>query len=211
MNEANRQLFWENAGIHIPAEYEEIAGVKNTSTSNGAYINTHLRLIEKSCKIEGYALLQYTSGDWHVVCGGETADNSDDSIKIRRRANLASMTCSIGDDITSIAISYDKWFYFCIDHGTFTIDDQSLQYVPHEQLSPEIYIGNQNLNGKPYGGRFWSGAIGALKFWNESKLVGHFIPTKRRSDNVCGFYDIVTKQFMSSLTTTNFTEWTDSL
>ena len=70
--------------------------------------------------------MKYASGDWNVVCGGETADNSDDSIKIRRRANLESMTCSIGDDITSIAVSYDKWFYFCIDNGTFTIDDQSL-------------------------------------------------------------------------------------
>lgn len=210
MNEANRQSFWVNAGIHVPAEYEVISGVKNTSRTNGAYINTHLRLIEKSCKIEGYALLQNASGDWHVVFGGETADNSDDSIKIRRRGSWAEMTCGPGSDSNSIAISYDKWFYFCIDHGTFTIDDQSLQYVPHEKLSPEIYIGNQNLNGTTYVGRFWTGAIGALKFWNERKLVGHFIPAKRLSDNVCGFYDIVSKQFMSSLTSTNFTEWTDN-
>lgn len=55
-------------------------------------------------------------------------------------------------------------------------------------------------------GRYWVGAIGAVKFYNEKKLVGQFIPVKCLSDGICGFYDTVTKQFMSSLTTTNFSK-----
>lgn len=85
-----------------------------------------------------------------------------------------------------------------------------MEYSPTEKLCPELFIGNQNINGKTYGGRFWVGAIGALKFYDEKKLVGQFIPVKRLDDGICGFYDTVTKQFMSSLTTTNFTEWVES-
>lgn len=154
--------------------------------------------------------MQQTSGDWHVILGAETADNTDDSIKIRRRGDHPSITFGAGDESEAFDITYGKWFYFCIDHGTFIIDEKSMEYTPHEKLCPEIFIGNQNINGATYGGRYWVGAIGACKFYNKKKLVGQFIPVKRLSDNVCGFYDTVTKQFMPSLTAYQFTKWSDN-
>lgn len=84
--------------------------------------------------------MQYATGDWHVILGGETADNSDDSIKIRHRGEEPSITFGAGDESEAFDIAYDKWFYFCIDHGTFIIDDKTMQYAPHEKMSPEIYV-----------------------------------------------------------------------
>lgn len=211
MNEANKQIFWLDESIHIPSGYEIIDGVKNTDRINGAYINTHQQLVEKSCKIEGYALMQYATGDWHVILGAETADNSDDSIKIRRRGDHNAITVSLSNaNATYVNVDLNKWFYFCIDRGEFTLNETVMEYSPTEKLCPELFIGNQNINGKTYAGRYWVGAIGAIKLYNEKKLVGQFIPVKRLSDNVCGFYDTVTKQFMPSLTTNQFAEWNES-
>lgn len=211
--EGSKQIFWIEDKIVIPPEYEMIEAA---NVNYAAYINTGLQLVGRDAKIEGYAVATRQSSyiEWNVLVGAETSDNSDDCIKIRVQADRPLLMCANFDGAhqdTYLPIQLNKMFYFCLEGLDFTIDGQTRHLTRTSQVkSPDIFIGNENCGGKPwgtYGSRFWIGAIGLIRFFDLGKLVGQFIPCRRMSDNICGFYDTVTKRFMPSLTSTQFTEW----
>lgn len=208
-NEAAKQIFWPNDTIHVPSSLQMIQGVQTASYINGPYINTGIQLASANAKIEGYALLKNLSqayaGGHNCILGAEQSDNSEESIKVRRGNQTINCNFSEG-----IPIDLGVWFYFCMDGitKTFIVDDASSPISQTSQtVGLPIFIGGENIGGSLWSERCWVGAIGIVKFFELGKLVGQFIPCKRISDNICGFYDTVSKQFMVSLSNAQFTEW----
>ena len=63
-----------------------------------------------------------------------------------------------------------------------------------------------NTNGSPsLGDSQGELRMYSAKFWVGGKLVGNFLPCKRKSDDVVGMYDTITKQFYTSTNTDTFT------
>lgn len=54
--------------------------------------------------------------------------------------------------------------------------------------------------------RVWPGCIGRTKVSQNGVLRGDFVPAKRKSDGVCGFYDLVSGNFYASATPVSFKE-----
>ena len=50
-----------------------------------------------------------------------------------------------------------------------------------------------------------------LKIYDNGTLIRHYIPVKRLSDNIIGFYEIITETFLTSVTSTDFTGTSKSI
>lgn len=209
MNQAKKQLFWIDEIGQLPHNYQMVEALNVNGPTNGAYINSKLKLVGEDSRIEGYAVATQTGGVWNCIFGAETSDNADDTLKIRRNGTSGLNICANHDDSITFTVQRGKMFYFCLKGTEFTIDDttKTLSWTSQIQ-SPELFIGTQSLNGSLYhNNRFWLGAIGSLKFQSNGKIVGMFIPCKHTTSQEFGFYDLITRQFMTSLTNTQFTEW----
>ena len=202
-----RQSLWNNKSNGVPHEYIIINGCSTMYYNYGPWFNTGLQLIGEYTKIEGYALLSETGGDWQCILGAETYDNANDSIKIRRVGSDLKICCN-HDDNASFEINLDEWFYFCLDRYSFKLNNNytDLSWASTVK-SPDIIIGGQLMNGEVHLSRLWSGAIGLIRFFENEILVGEYIPVKRKIDDLCGFYDTVTKQFFSSQSSIPFYEY----
>lgn len=209
MQNAEKILFWSDNSLKpnskLPAGYANIAGCASSS-ANGPYINTGLEVVGKDAKIEGVALISGSQNDWNVIVGAETADNSDDSLKIRRKGPNLEIVANHDDD-QMIPVKFNEWFYFSLDKKQFTVDDKTVELAwASEKKCPALCIGAQAFldssnayckNGI-FNGRTWIGAIGQIAIYENSKLLGNFVPARRESDGVIGFFDNVRNIFFAS-------------
>jgi hypothetical protein len=89
----------------------------------------------------------------------------------------------------------DYWSQFDAAGTTFT--------NANWQSNLNLYLGGTNTVGSFVGG--------GVSKWYEykvidgDKVIQHFIPCKRNSDNVYGMYDLVTGSFFTSASSTAFT------
>lgn len=208
--EADRQIFWAD-GQFKPCQYVHtnfITGVQH------AKVNTGLHLVGATAKIEVDAVLLGTSGDWNFLVMGESADNSNDCIKIRRCWNGDSKTIHANKtENQTFDLTVGVPFHAVLDRYAFSIDgiSKSLSWAS-TTTSPDIYIGggywgpsNDNLST-----RAWDGAVGEVKLYDDGELVGHFTPGYSNAERRYGFWDYVTGKFFGSCTSTDFTEWSVS-
>ena len=213
-NEAAKIVFWHEAEAKLLADALHCEYIESTMDSQ--FINTGIQLVGRDAKIEGYEVATRQSSyiECNALVDAKTSDNSDDCIKIRVQANHPLLMCANFDSAhqdTYLPIQLNKMFYFCLEGLDVTVNSQTRRLTRTSQAkSPDIFIRNVNCVEKPwetYWSRFWIGAIYLMRFFDLGTLVGQFIPCRRMSDNICGFYDTVTKHFMPSLISTQFTEW----
>lgn len=190
----------------IPNIYVKISAL---NTNGAAYINTGLQLARNSVKIEGYAKMTSTTGEWNCILGAEESNDSQDSLKIRRTGSDMTMSVSHNNTLT-IPIQLNKKFYFCLDANKFVVDTtvKNLSTI-YNKTCPSLFLGAQEKSGIVWTGREWKGAIGQVDFYSNDVLVGSFVPVKRKSDSTCGFYNTIDNQFMPSIASTKFSECTD--
>ncbi len=101
-------------------------------------------------------------------------------------------------DLNKHVIDYRNKSLFIDDtmQGTFS---QTL-----EMTTGNLFIGS-------YGGNyFFQGKVFGCKIWDATnKLIRHFIPCYRKSDNVIGMYDIVNQKFYTNAGSGTFTKGSD--
>lgn len=143
MNEGNGQLFWREEGIHIPSAYQKIEGCKTGTYNSGPWFSTGVRIVGQNLKLEGYALLRDSSGEWNCILGAETSDNSSDTIKVRRQEN--DRICCNHNDNAYIEAGFNTWFYFYVDATTLKVNNETRTLTWASQVkSPDIIIGGQH-------------------------------------------------------------------
>lgn len=210
-------MFWETMirpTSALPAGYANIAGCASSSAT-GPWINTGLEVVGKDAKIEGTALISGSQNEWNVIVGAESADDGDDSLKIRRfGANFEIIANHDNNQV--IPVKLNKWFYFCLDKKQFTVNDQTIELTwASEKKCPALCIGAQALldrysvyykNGI-FNGRTWIGAIGQTAIYENDKMLGNFVPARRESDGAIGFFDNVRNIFFASQAGVAFTEY----
>lgn len=213
---ASKQNLWHQSGIVIPGfkvlEYVDCDTQDRGSSIWGAYAKTDIsNLTRNSWELETTCIMTGQIGQWNFLCGCEYSDNESGYIKIRlyggpenggvwehNTSSTATSPCPVGEvqNITiknSVAtVNSYSWsvnsstivnsHYFCIG-GTETVTYRSDGYK-----------------------RVWPGYIGRTKVSQGGVLKGDFVPAKRKSDGVCGFYDLTSKNFYSSATPVPFKE-----
>lgn len=99
----------------------------------------------------------------------------------------------------------------------YNVDNDTTETTSFESTAFYSYTTNPillfavNTDGSPsLGASTGELRIYSAKFWVGGVLVGNFIPCKRKTDNVVGMYDMVTKQFYTSANSDTFTAGGDA-
>ena len=204
----------------LPSIYNEIAAV----TANGAYINAIMSINREDIKATGEAMLLENSTGWRCLIGSQSFGDSASAFKLTQYYNVGGMCIANYENYILPSAVYDsqsqvlhanKLFYgskfsFYADKTTFRINEESVQLAQALQARCNpICIGALTRNGALVEGSYWTGAIGKVQISNGDELVLSLVPAKRKVDLVCGLYDLVSQQFMTSQSTIPFMECKD--
>ena len=185
----------------LPNEYTEL---KYITTSGGQYITTGL-----SGEIRWVGAGQGTSvGDGSKCILG--AENGSANVYIASRfgnnsgAVYKRWTIDGGGNSTSISgLDYAEYdITFIDDSFTGTINDESVSKTGYHNFTT-WWIGT--CFGSGSSSYPFIGNIYRQKAYQNNSLVGDFVPAKRNSDNVVGFYDLVSNTFYTNEGTGSFT------
>lgn len=198
--------------LFLPDEYEELEYIQSTGTQ---YIDTLKKWGEIDCiEIEmesigtngNYAIFGASNGN--AYSKGETAFfwNAGKYDTVIPTSNTAGLYYKFGtyDANTKYHIKYDK------EQTIVTNLSNNDEYKQQNTNFFTNFTGNRNIalfasnrtSGYVVPGAF---KLRMAKFLNESSVVSYFIPSKRKSDNVIGMYDMISRQFFTNSGTGSFT------
>ena len=182
----------------VPSEYTVLGYVSNASST---YINT--LFVPDVDDIELEITVIPSSGSWYIfqsrtssVLNGVTGASSGN--KISFAFGGTTITSSISRSTTSAFTVRAKakngnMSLYVKKHSDGTEDTKTGTYTYTQQTLPFWMFGNQNSNYVNQNNR-----ISRLRAWKEGIPYLDYIPVKRNSDNAVGFYDRVTKTFVTA-------------
>ncbi len=207
-----------NAGpsvVSLPKEYEKLEYIEGNGTQ---YIDTEILLSNKDKFELKFQRLSTTSSFnplFGAIGGGESY-TSTNNFSITYVSNKYAIYCDgaagnysyawLGGDVSDqkiYTISYNGLNVSPIINGSAMTQTTAHTLIQNSPTKTTWLFGRNNTG---------SGAISNsqlkvfyLKMWNNGMMARHFIPSKRKSDNVIGMYDIVSGQFFTNSGTGSFT------
>ena len=189
------QRIYQNEEIIIlPSEYEKLEYIQ----SNGnQWIDTGIKGETRWVGCGQSSQNTTKSQTLLITQGGGNVGTFYGSVGNGNKWTLKGSPYSTNYDITSKQ-NFDILFKTTGPSGT--IGDTSVNITTSCTLSTNWIISCERTTTYPYIGKIWP-----LKAYQQKLLVRNFIPSKRKSDNVIGMYDMVTRQFFTNSGTGSFT------
>lgn len=189
------QRIYQNEEIIIlPSEYEKLEYIQ----SNGnQWIDTGIKVETRWVGCGQSSQNTTKSQTLLITQGGGNVGTFYGSVGNGNKWTLKGSPYSTNYDITSKQ-NFDILFKTTGPSGT--IGDTSVNITTSCTLSTNWIISCERTTTYPYIGKIWP-----LKAYQQGLLVRNFIPSKRKSDNVIGMYDMVTMQFFTNSGTGSFT------
>ncbi len=187
----------------IPAEYREVEYIQSDGT---AYINTELIPFDDiGFDITFYTMNAITSGNFGCVFGGRTSSDSNE-LQLTTYSTNASAYRGIfryvrSYPVINAGISLRVKQTASFRHGTYTRPDgttsQAGNYSYNNPTNPIYLFGLRSRSSFAQAG---SGCrIYDMVFYDTNdKVIRHYIPCYRISDNEPGMYEIINKRFYTN-------------
>lgn len=200
----NSNYEWEEVTSRLPQGYTEVEYIQNTgtSTSNGAYINSGLKLYDvvgNSFSLSGRVKSEFYSAsgydDLETILNSEDVSSPYYGFAYRYvHTHVIELTCNPSNSVTlSSTANTDGSNDILINCASTTVTTQ----VPLGLFAS--YNGNYTT---PY--RFAKATIYSLTVVKNGVTVRDFVPAKRDSDSKYGLYDLITDTFYTSPNGNNF-------
>ena len=200
--------------IDIPSSYQRLSYIQSNGTQ---YIDTEFYstpkskfcaeiLFDNTAGVSDYSSAAFigVSGDMSINFGGSSGQEKQLFIWLNTYNNDSSRVTSIRHS----AINEKTYYELDAKNNTYIIGNQKGTVATSKTTNGTYSLklfGSTNSSGvnKPFA--YYPMRIYNCKLYDDNKLVRHFIPTKRISDNALGLYDIVTNTFYTNKGTGSFT------
>ena len=139
-------------------------------------------------------------GEWNFIVGAESTDNESFGFKLRAAGNAIG---ALGADATGMTMYRGVAYEISASKGTLSCGSMSSTYSTSTTSSSRFFcIGGAELCKTRYDGwkRVWKGLIGGVTVRDGDLLIGDFVPAVSKSTGDVGFYDRVTREFFTSVT-----------
>jgi hypothetical protein len=183
----------------LPEEYQEVEYLQSTGTQ---YLDTWITPTANMKAEVKYA--SNSTGQTSGVFGASFANNTISIVQNNNLLNIELGKTSIGlTDDTEIHVSVldtknAKVYHDGVEQsGSFSSD------IPNKTLT---IFGRRTNETTLYYGKC---KIYYTKIWKDDSVIRYYIPCYRKSDNVCGMYDIVTDTFLTNRGTGTFSKGED--
>ena len=191
--------------VRIPGEYTELQYIESTRTQ---YIDTGYALQETdSVEVDYYLTNLSATSDKFIIGQRSTGASSDPGMWVETYSNSNTWYVRYGS--TS---SVNKTFANSEQSGTFIVKKQSFSINGTEVLQPgytSMPSGSLTIFGRLNSGNTFYGSyvrISSVRIKNGTTLLHNYVPVKRKSDNVLGMYDTVSKTFFTNAGSETFIE-----
>lgn len=188
------ELYNSERGMFLPDDYIQLEYIQ----SNGnQWIDTGIKGETRWVGCGQSSQNTTKSQTLLITQGGGNVGTFYGSVGNGNKWTLKGSPYSTNYDITSKQ-NFDILFKTTGPSGT--IGDTSVNITTSCTLSANWIISCERTTTYPYIGKIWP-----LKAYQQGILVRNFIPSKRKSDNVIGMYDMVSRQFFTNSGTGSFT------
>ena len=200
------ELFFTSSNKDIlPPEYQEVEYIESTGSQ---YIDTGI-LPNKTTEVEIDFLIPSASYGapyvWPTIFGSRTTNHSSDTFALMIvNSNETMLRFSMGPRETYINnIPYEQNQKINVKASYYFFSINGIEYETNFSLTDGIYpIYLFTLNNSGYVNDYYAltghKRIYSFKIKNNNILVRDFVPCYRRSDNVIGLYDRVSKTFFTN-------------
>ena len=167
----------------------------------GAYAMTDIAgLTRDTWGLDAYAVKTSVVGEWTFLAGSEYSDNQNGFIKIRLCGGTGLFEQNSG---SGLSVPCDAGMVQHVVIGDRIADVNGVRWTVNSSNvvnDRKLCLGGAELVVSKYDGykRTWPGLIGRAKVFSDHVLVGDFVPAKRTSDGICGFYCLVANKFYLS-------------
>lgn len=187
---------------YMPKEYEKLEYIEGTGTQ---YINTNFN---PSNNTRVVTELMPTTNDNAMGFFGAYPNNdfttNSYGLYYSSSSGLAYSNFKSDSSFNRSKIEYGKKHFVDKNKNLLYIDNELV--LTHTsatfQSTIPLHIFKLNFNSNP---RYAKLRVYDFKIYENDDLVRHFIPAKRKSDNVIGMYDMVSGQFFTNAGTGSFT------
>lgn len=203
---ANGTTLWEYEGL--PKEYQQVEYIQS---SGSQYINT---LYKPNQNTKTEIVIETISLNTTFVPFGTRANSRLDYILGINFNSKNYIQYNINDPVYSTESSstlLNTKFVAKLDKnlGRITYNNTNIDMIPTATTDfsciTNLYIGCLNNNGST---SYLSPSykLYSCKIWESEYLIKDFVPCYRKSDNVIGLYDLVSRTFFTNSGTGNFTK-----
>lgn len=191
----------------VPSEYQEVEYIESSGTQ---YIDTGFKP-NQTTSISINALME-TPQRYANVIGGSRNSSRTASFAVLLYKDVFCSSYGTQNNITSSeAYEVNKKYETKLDKNLFYVDGTLLTTHDSQTFQSDynIYLFGWNDGGTFDADQSLKGNIYSAKIWDNGTIVRDFIPCYRKSDNVIGMYDLVTKTFFTNSGTGTFTKGND--
>lgn len=192
----------------LPSEYEEMEYIEGTGTQ---WIDVGVKA-NQDTKAEIKFEITGNAPGYGAVFGSRTSYNNN-AFNVWSKCgngNIGANYCKAGAINSTIAQAANVTYYITLEKNKLSVNGNVTTFTQNTNFTTpgniylfNIYGGDAISTGTS--NRILIGKVYSFKLYNSDIIIRNMIPSKRKSDNVIGMYDIVSGQFFTNSGTGSFT------
>jgi len=202
------ELYNSERGMFLPDDYIQLEYIEGTGSQwidSGVKANQDT-VVEIEFEITGNAT------GYGAVFGARTNSSSNSFLAWTKCGNgkIGVQIGNSGSKNCNTSQALNVVYKLKVSNGNITVNGDSANFTPvsdfETPLNVRIFnIANGNTSSSGTGNRILIGKVYSFKLYESDIIIRNMIPSKRKSDNVIGMYDMVSRQFFTNSGSGSFT------
>ena len=202
------ELYNSEKGMFLPDDYIQLEYIEGTGTQ---WIDSGVKANQDTVVEIEFEITGNETG-YGAVFGARTNSSSNCFLAFSRCGNgkIGIQIGNSGSKNCNTSQSLNVVYKLKASNGNITVNGDSVNFTTvsdfETPLNVRIFdIANGNTSSSGTGNRILIGKVYSFKLYESNIIIRNMIPSKRKSDNVIGMYDMVSRQFFTNSGTGSFT------
>lgn len=202
------ELYNSEKGIFLPDDYIQLEYIEGTGTQ---WIDSGVKANQDTVVEIEFEITGNETG-YNAIFGARTNSSSNCFLAWSKCGNgkIGVQIGNSGSKNCNTTQAENVIYKLKTSNGNITVNGDSANFTPvsdfETPLNVRIFnIANGSTSSSGTGNRILIGKVYSFKLYQSEIMIRNMFPAKRKSDNVIGLYDIVSRQFFTNSGTGSFT------
>ena len=202
------ELYNSERGMFLPDDYIQLEYIQSTGTQ---WIDSGVKANQDTVVEIEFEITGNETGNGAVF--GARANSSSKCFDVWTKCGNGKIGCQVGNSGSKNCNTTQEAniiYKLKTSNGNITVNGDSVNFTPvsdfETPLNVRIFdIANGNTSSSGTSNRILIGKVYSFKLYESNIIIRNMIPSKRKSDNVIGMYDMVSRQFFTNAGSGSFT------
>lgn len=202
------KLYNSERGMFLPDDYIQLEYIEGTGEQ---WIDSGVKANQDTVAEIEFEITGNGTG-YNAIFGARTSSTSNCFLAWSKCGNgkIGVQIGNSGSKNCNTSQALNVVYKLKVSNGNITVNGDSANFTPvsdfETPLNVRIFnIANGNTSSSGTGNRILIGKVYSFKLYESDIIIRNMIPSKRKSDNVIGMYDMVSRQFFTNSGTGSFT------